>query len=73
MISRRVSGEYCGEKPQASQAPSKSTAQVNFFTTGSTEEHRVKPILSVFPLRSSVLPVVKGLKSSHLDAIRVIT
>ena len=48
MISRRVSGEYCGEKPQASQAPSKSNAQVNFFTTGSTEEHRVKPILSVF-------------------------
>ena len=73
MISRRVSGEYCGEKPPASQAPSKSNAQVNFFTTGRHRGTQGKTDSLCVPLCSSVLPVVKGLKSSYLDAVRMIT
>src|SRR5712671_5787591 len=65
MIWRRVSSEYCivAKKRQLRKRAEEVNVKVNFFTTGSTKEHRVKahrvkPILPVFPC-SSVLPVVK--------------
>jgi len=57
MIWRRVSGEYCivAKKRQLRKRAEEVNVKVNFFTTGSTKEHRVKPILPVFPYSSVLL------------------
>jgi hypothetical protein len=66
------------KKRQLRKRAGEVDVQVNFFTTGSVKEHRVKahrvkPILPVFPC-FPVFPVVKGFgESRYFGAMRVIT